>query len=564
MSFIGQGLTIYIAGASYKNPQKEVYGAGVYWYRFTNEVSPLKHFPMADVVPTSNGFVYKKTAKIEPFPLVNNVDEFIQHVREDEHCYAVHPTRLFEYAKGVCDVQSKLRGEVFALLKAFQVINESLCDYSTIYMESELMLRIFNQVRQYDKPDSLKIRSGQRAGFEIPNSDVWSEIQNVLKNIHANKLQFCLKIIKGSGDSDKSNTNTDINLLLGGKMAALGVSIANSLSYGVYPNNTLDGVYEIENTLESLKADKNPTTIHPLLVNKRVYYNFGGRQDKHWFYVGNTGHQVDDIYIGRVTPDAQIGIVYLSEQDPVVNMLEEVQEKWLVQHYGYQNLMYCLNMGDIALANNYRLLSKYGEACIQRPNGVPNLTTYSGKLLTYVNDPVYLAGKNISRLEELNNVLSTYRQVDSVKTLHQLNIHSYDITHLFYQTDKMNVVEDLKGQSGEKVVGKSLLGEFKTDTKFVKAKIDFVFDDNCVVNKEIILTCGIDMPRRNQLKTMENEFPSVELLVWRNGGGLFFYSVLIQLHEKGNDGRLVLKNFGIFKGVSSSQILVDARTFDKP
>ena len=48
----------------------------------------------------------------------------------------------------------------------------------------------------------------------------------------------------------------------------------------------------------------------------------------------------------------------MKDRNPVIEMVEEEQNKWLNQHYGYNNLMYCLMLDNIANTKTYRKLAK--------------------------------------------------------------------------------------------------------------------------------------------------------------------------------------------------------------
>lgn len=288
-------------------------------------------------------------------------------------------------------------------------------------------------------------------------------------------------------------------------------------------------------------------------MNKRLYFDFGGRQNKHLFYIGNPGHQIDNIYIGKQISDAQIGIVYLEDTDPIIEMVEDIQNQWLEQHYQYGNLMYCLQLDQISDTKTYQLLNKYGKAYISRPKGIPNLETVDGKSVTYVHDPVYLAARNINTLTELNNVFHSFREQNQRIIVH-------DITEAFYETTDLTVYEDLQGnQQVQTKVGKSLKKTHGTNFKFIELEFPFGADEYNpkAVNRKIILTCGVDIPRRNQLKSFEIEFPSVKLITWHYSGCIYHYAFIVSLHEKQADGKLRLKNYGIWRGAHASQILIN-------
>lgn len=254
-----------------------------------------------------------------------------------------------------------------------------------------------------------------------------------------------------------------------------------------------------------------------------------------------------DIYTGKMIADAQVGVVVVEGGDPIINLIEEVQEKWIVQHYAHPEMMYCLYMNTISDTKTYANLLKHKERWISRSFGTPNLETVDGKMLTYINDPVYLALRNFSNFESL------YMQLVNYRSKH-IAIREQDITELLYDTFECSVSKDFRGDQKEKaILGKSLKKEFGTD--FKSLALEALFGDENPVTRKIILTTGVDLLNRNQLKSIEGEFPSVKLLSWHHSGNLYSFAVFIETHKKTENG-LQTKDYGIWRGVYSSQILI--------
>lgn len=544
-TYIGKGLIIYCDGGTFKgNPAP--YGAGLHWYEFSNEEPNFKHFPIKELNPGSKGYVSKKLVTLNAFPEITSPEGFVKHVLEDETEYQVSIGKMYDYARGFDQIGTNNTGELQAMLKAFQVIAETYPDAAIIYSDSEYVIKGLNYLPNWKKNNFITT-----SGRPVANKEIWLELDDLKQKLVANKIPFKITWIKGHGDETKDNrTNATISNLFADKMARIGASLSNNLGYGLDLTDS-NGEVQVELTLDDLKEEKDPEKIHPLLVNKRVYLPYGGRTDKHTFFIGNPGHQIEDEFIGKQIPDAQIGIVCLKERNPIIEMVEDVQNKWLEQHYGYNNLMYCLQLSNISNTKTYYNLSKYREAFIARPKGVPNLETINGEGLTYVNDPVYLAMKNIDRLVELGLVLHSYRTDDG-------SIKAFDLTEMLYDTVELEAQETIQGKSEKLIVGKTLKKEFGTGMKSLRVPLELGGDGlvNEVYKKDIILTSAVDIPRRNQLKKFEVEFPSVKLLTWHASGYLYGFALLIALHEKDENGKLVLSNYGIWRGAVCSQILL--------
>ena len=82
------------------------------------------------------------------------------------------------------------------------------------------------------------------------------------------------------------------------------------------------------------------------------------------------------------------------------------------------------------------------------------------------------------------------------------------------------------------------------------------FGEENTVKRKIILTTGVDLLSRNQLKSIETENPTVKLLSWHHSGNLYSFAVFIETHKKTENG-LQTKDYGIWRGVYSSQILIE-------
>lgn len=551
-SFIGKGLVIYTDGGCFKGNPAPV-GAGVHWYTFSNEPVTEKHFPIKGILPTTKGYTDYKLQEVKDYKEIKTLDEFVESVLIDKNYYRVEIKQMFDYCKGIKGFGTNNVGELTAFVRALEIIDQVFPDVAVVYSDSEYVIKGMSYIEGWKKNNWLT-----STGKPVANKDIWLQLDELKNKILLNKIPFTVKWIKGHADKKEAEKKenekrSDSNLpnMFADKLATIGASIANSLNYGIDTTNN-NGVLEYEVTIDELKNDKNPDKIHPLLVNNRVYLTYGGRENKNIFFIGNPGHQVEDIFIGKQIPDAQIGIVYVADRDPIIEMIEEEQNKWLYQHYGYNNLMYCLNLANISSSKVYRELEKYGANFISRPKGIPNLETPTGKGLTYVHDPVFLALKNFDKISELNNVLMSYCNQDKL-------IKVMDITHELYDTVEMTVEKDLLGNEITTPVGKAFKKSLSTNMKTLSLDVE-VGNDQFIKDlhkRKITLTCGIDMPRRNQLKAMEEEFPSVKLLIWNQSGSLYTYAFLMTLHVKSPDNKLRLSNYGIWKGATCSQLLLD-------
>ena len=564
VSYIGSGMVIYCDGGNFReNPGP--YGCGLHWYTYSNK--PYAKFPVNGLFPTTLGYWEGKnpeTEGIKEFPTVNSVEEFrevfIRTVEGkktlNDKPYLVFIEKMKEYSRGFPTPGSNNLAELEAMKKALAIILEEKVDFTLLYCDSQYVLGGLKQVDKWAKENWMS-----STGKPLSNKEQWLDIHYLLQQIREQKLHFAPQWIKGHGDAKADKrTLSNIANVFADKMATIAANLANNLKYQVDLTQT-QGILESDITLEDLAREKKPPKPHPLLSNKRMYLSYQGREDKSIFYLGDPGtitapkkmiNGVEkklpiDLYTGKMIADTQIAILYLEGGDPIVNMIEEVQDIWLKQHYQHNNLIYCLQMDNITSSKVYSALHKYGKYYLCRPKGVPNLETIDGKGLTYVNDPIYLAMRNIDHLTELSHVLSHY--VNKAE-----HIREIDLTEYFYTTKEMIVEKDIRGNENQKVaLGKSLLKTLGTDVISIKPKIQF---DNGV-EKEITLSFGVDLPLRNQFKQIEDEMPLVKLLLWHESGAVYRYATFIALHEKVDSNTVRLKNYMIVRGTYSSQFLAE-------
>lgn len=559
------GLVIYCDGGTFrKNPGS--YGRGLHWYTYnTNPIE--RKFPIGNLKPTTKGYA-TKDIHAETFPPnVESKESFIEMVKSDK-TYLVNVTSIKEHAQGYPDIQSNNAAELQAMVRAFEIIIETKADIALIYSDSQYVLKAIANLEKLNKFDYCN----PNTGTPLSNNQILKELHRLQTMINTQGLKYMAKWIKGHGDAKNDDrTQSSIPNLFADEMASIAASLSNNLFYLSEDNAR----HEREITFEDLAEERKPKKIHPFLNNKRMYLGFTPRKNKDVFFIGNPGEITQDkklerqividsktkeevvikrkvmipidIYTGKMIADAQVGVVVVEGGDPIINLIEEVQEKWIVQHYAHPEMMYCLYMNTISDTKTYANLLKHKERWISRSFGTPNLETVDGKMLTYINDPVYLALRNFSNFESL------YMQLVNYRSKH-IAIREQDITELLYDTFECSVSKDFRGGQKEKaILGKSLKKEFGTD--FKSLALEALFGDENPVTRKIILTTGVDLLNRNQLKSIEGEFPSVKLLSWHHSGNLYSFAVFIETHKKTENG-LQTKDYGIWRGVYSSQILI--------
>lgn len=495
---------------------------------------------------TNKGYLIKADNKdLKAFSETLTQEEFVNACLRDT-VYA-KPIWIKEIAFGWDGYGTNSIAELRAMAEAMRLMLETKAAYNVIYCDSEYVLN--NTLKSLPKwvKNNWILSSGQ----PVANKEDWMEILNLIKQLADAGINYRLLKIKGHKEA-KGDKNSAVAMSneYADTIASIGSSMANNIKFLKATQPDLPNKLEIHQTLEESLKERNPRKIHPFLINKRYYTGWGARADKKRHYVGNPGSGEEDIYIGKQIPDASIGVVYLDEEDPVINMVEEVQNMWLNQHYQHDNYVTTFMLDTISNTKDYALLEKHGKAWIARKQGIPNLRTINGKDLTYVNDPLYLSLYNIEFLKEMEHVLSLYG-TDMVAVT--------DITDTLYETKDLPTSDILKSEMkvDSLKVGSSLKKSIDGTLKAIFPVVKFGGNDEMAEKScKVTLTTGIDMPRRNQLKAIDGEFPLVQILTWKKDGILYHYGIIIFIHKL-VDNKLVRTGFGFYRGTFSSQLFVD-------
>lgn len=554
-----RGLIVYCDGSIFgKATQTTPVGSGVHAVLFSDEPYDGRVLEKEHLF-TTKGYLYKEDFKkdpLKPFDKEGTSKEaFLKAF--DKDIRSAKPIWIREYAFAWKKFGTNSVAELRGMAEALKLILEVKADCSVVYSDSEYVLNSLSK----HLPKWIKNNWITSSGQPVANQDCWMEIYELIKEITKLDLKYFLRKIKGHKEA-KGDKNSAVNMSneYADQMASIASSMANNIQHPEYVHSIRaepfepygnDGSYGalFEQTLEESLKERHPKKIHPFLINKRYYTGWGIRPNRTRHYIGNPGQGTEDIYIGKQISDAQLGIIQLSEEDEVINRIEDVQNAWLRQHYQHDNYVTTYMLDTISNSKDYALLERYGYSWLSRKPGVPNLKAINGKEITYVNDPLYLALENIKFLKEMENILSLYGNT---------SINVTDITDTLYETVEVKASDDIVAEEKQDTlkVGKVLLKTIDGTTKFIEPTVKFGGDGKLKETAlPITLTTGIDIPRRNQLKSVESDYPSVKVLTWNKDGLLYAFGILIFTHKLVDD-KLVRTGYGFWRGTFSSQLYV--------
>lgn len=543
--YIGNGVIIYTDGGSYKsNPGP--FGSGLHIVKFNNEENNKK-LPISNLEISTKGYclpdeiekeeIQKDNKKVivnTLFPNCNSKNDFIEVLLKNSKKYKVNVINFIDYCYSSPFAGTNSQAELTALKQALLYIIKNKPDCSIIYSDSEYSIKGFTNY--LDKWISAKFINS--TGKPVANKELWLELNELKQKLISERIAFTIRWLNGHKEySGNKSSESSIENSFADRMASIGASISNNIINGFNDENE----FFIEYTEEDLK-EESKYKIHPLLINKRIYIPYNGRVDNKTYYLGNPGED-DDEHTGRPNPDAQIGIVHLEEPNEVIQMIEDKQVQWMKKHYGHYNNLFSISLDKVSNSKSYSLLSKYKDKFIACPKGVPNLETIDNIPLTTVFDPPFLFTNNIKELGILELTLNGIKERSN-------NLKIKDITDLLYDTKEYNVKESYFNYTGNLLLGKSLKKEINNNFKSFKVNMEFTNG-----NKDITLVLGIDLPKRNQLKGIDDKYPLVKLISWNNTGDMQNYAVLIVLHQLINN-ELISTGYGIWRGFNSNILII--------
>lgn len=481
-------------------------GAGIHGYFY----DPEKNQPLAEPDKVKSG-----TITSMGYVDANNYAEFKEGSAE-----VVSPTAYYDGIIPVGKESTNNVAELCGAIKAVDIALHSECKSLTIVADSKYVLDGIKMIPTWRSKDWIKSN-----GQPVVNVDLWKKMDENLEKF-AEDSSRKLNLLWTAGHAGNLGNET------ADKWATRGIVTAfkgSSLTIGDFVD---------AKGYRNHKADFNK-----LLGMSHWYFdsinglNKVSRDGRHVYYCGC--HGSDDEVLYKPMSDSSYGVFYLKEPEPVLECIRDYQASVETTLNGGHYIGFLQN---ILSAKTYCDLREHGSQFLIHREPVKSLTLAEETVLTKEVRPTRLAWRGEEALTFTRGILDLYlveqekvkgleRQValpnlitydaQGVRKEEELNLKLVvtDITDKVYETDtsgKKPVVKltDFVGQSTRSVdvkVGYNTTGEEAT--------------------AQIILTVGIDIPRRNTLSALVKEEPKIKVVTWRLSDQAFRYAVIVETKD---------------------------------
>ena len=331
-------------------------------------------------------------------------------------------------------------------------------------------------------------------GTAPSNLEHWQNLSDALNALNDKKIAYQFEWIKGH-NGHLGNTVVDKYATMG-RMIALDRENHNSIV-----SSPAEGYW-------GEMHERHPFLHHPCsYLTTAMAASITGE-----YYLGF--HGKEDEVVGKRKADGAYAYVILKEQDP---LLELSKRRVLSYAERDDSLVMCL-LDKLYERDTANRLMRFGEECLHRPNKrllSLNIGEANSKEEPVVVElyPPRIAIRTIEALNMLKGLLLDWRDNKESELV------STDITDLFYEKDPKGVLR-FKSQYA---VG---FTELKTKAKYRQG--------TQILDSDVTLTIGMDVPERNALKKLEKADPKITLVTWREGQQALRYATIVE--SQGNIG----------------------------
>lgn len=513
------GMVVYTDGGG-NNDTKGPCGAGVHGYIFDYTVGKVVSYLPSAQITTDRG--YYSTTEIARKPegddltATNHLDKADYatvhgtFATKSQKLKRVAPVAYFDLLKYLPQPSTSNRAELDGLIMGLKAAI-AICDLieSVHYrLDSSYTIGGFTKsVVGWEK------NGWKRPNGEIKNVDMWKEILPLRSK------------------------------LLGEVEGGLSVSIAHvSAHSGWLGNETADKLTHKARVAESLTEPmlrcESASTYFKVLhePNKflhmpRWYYCTNDNRrigDKQIYYIGRHGKEELDVAHGSRMSEQSYAVV-LTSPDPTLEVLREHYET--LNEGKKEDAIYYTYLDNVLSGKTYDDVTENG-LLYTHTNGVGKCTSPEKKTLFVHINPVNSAFIAFDHFKAIESKLMAYMD-DKLPGNHAIT----DITHEIYGVKKVKDKEVMitfpDADPGLPVTVKHRL---KTDDEYMESKI--------------ILSRGLDIPRRNLFLGIMDDEPKVYVVTWHVSLGEFRYATIV----KSNKG-----DIGIWVGLFSNQHVRQSR-----
>lgn len=493
---VWHGAVFYTDGGARPNPGACGYGFHGYYFGFNK---PKKGTGNPDHILTSRGYVEKATYNTNNQGKEYKYDdsEWEQTTQGGKKALSLEVTPLtYIDGYGALGIEATNNvGELAAAAAALQYIADYDIDYVLMILDSRYVLDgITDWVRKWVANGWVK-----QDGLPVANKAEWLKLMKLRDDLVARGVQVEFSWIKGHSDQ-LGNDKAD-------KLATIGVFNARRQLDGPQRGSDLSYV-EASDAQGYWKYD---TGKHPLLYNRRMYFNTESRFiTPGLYFLGDLGKQGDDFF-GKANKESAMSIVRLGTPDPILEMIRAYQST-LAQNI---NTLAMARLDCIFSAETHRDLSQYGELPLNLPNKDNLDLFWLGKEpITKELRPPFLAFRGIEILNTLSRRLDQYLANDPEVVCTDLTGTFYDVVEKTSKNKETTTFFKLKDHLNVGLANLTVDAHYKNGDELALAPIK--------------LTMGIDLPDRNTFRRLEEMVPKVTLITWMESSEAFRYAVIIE------------------------------------
>jgi ribonuclease HI len=480
---------LYADGGFYNN--EKAGGWGLHGYVYSASDLPTKGSGNPKAIPTAAGYVEEKEGAAM-VKVVNYVDRF----------------------GGVSKAKSNNHTELLAAKEALEYALDKGLSHTKIYSDSEYVVKGINL--NLDKWQSAGWR--KRNGEEVSNLEDWKDIASLLTRFKEQQTEVELAWIKGH------------NGHAGNEMADQWAGKGNSIGL-----NGSDIKYSFEDKPDGYwkpKAKYNRIFCHA----KWYFSSLADEANKsacgrHVYWTGEHG---DDEDVAKPQADAANAVLYLKEQDPV---LEKLRDHYIEQDKRQLGHLFIGALSNITNPTIYADILRFGASVFRKNKATMSISTNNKVPVVHHVTPTGLAHYNLDNIVSLTDKLDRYLAKDK-------SIAVTDITDLLYEaTEKKGVVErKIRKEINSTTKCLDLTVNYNTGKVSVLREMDVV----PVSRAKVRMIMGNDIIRRNALAALADSVERVVVITWRESDEVFRYATVI---ETTDDVGIWASVFGNFKMV---------------
>jgi ribonuclease HI len=355
-------------------------------------------------------------------------------------------------------------------------------------------------------------------GEPVANVEIWKELVATKQQLIDRGVDVKFAWVKGH--------NKHLGNEIADKHATLGVLLSQQ---GIFKNETTTSAAEGYWKYDSER--------HPMLANRRMYFNTVAQYQKPGeYYLGE--HGTEDDLLGKRISDGAYSVVRIKEPDVAIEMVRNYTTELAC---GMDSIVMA-RLDQLFSAETHKEITRYGTTAMPRAKpyrlDLNCLDEEPGpghkrKPLTRECRPPKLAMRAVEALSDLIDKLQMYLSGDPFIT-------TTDLTGILYETRDKPV-----GKKGETVSTIELREQYVVGFAALEVQANYRVGEG-VAQVPITLTLGIDLLNRNSLKRLEKRHPKVTLITWLESSQAFRYATVVEA-----DG-----DVGIWAGVYSNLRMV--------